>query len=412
MGAISVTNLGKAYKQYPNRWSRLAEWLLPGNHPRHHLHWVLQNINFTINPGEAVGIVGINGAGKSTLLKLITGTIQPTSGTVTLQGRVSALLELGMGFHQDFTGRQNAVMAGQLLGLGLDEIADLMPQIEAFAEIGEYIDQPVRVYSSGMMVRLAFSVATAKRPDILIVDEALSVGDTFFQHKCMQRIRKFRKKGTTLLFVSHSSDAIRMLCDRGIMLADGAIAKIGDAATVMDYYRTSQVLRMESSAGPQPELTEFDALLKTRDSKIVLANKTIGTITVDVRGDHNPIYSGDHVDIRITAGFQDIHHDPHIGFGIRNKMGILIYEANTYTLDRKLRAVSPGEKLSVTFHFPCRLAPGTYELTIGVADGGYDRGSFERTLFFDQSFLLLEIAVRANAGWGGLCDLQPEITMD
>ncbi|WP_306549227.1 ABC transporter ATP-binding protein [Desulfobulbus sp.] len=412
MGAISVNNLGKAYKQYPNRWSRLAEWLLPGNRPRHHLHWVLQNINFTVNPGESVGIVGINGAGKSTLLKLITGTIQPTSGTVAVQGRVSALLELGMGFHQDFTGKQNAVMAGQLLGLSLDEIADLMPQIEAFAEIGEYIDQPVRVYSSGMMVRLAFSVATAKRPDILIVDEALSVGDTFFQHKCMQRIRKFREKGTTLLFVSHSSDAIRMLCDRGIMLANGAIAKIGDAATVMDYYRASQVLRMESPAGPQPEVTEFDALLKTRDSKTVLANKTIGAITVDIQGGHNPIYSGDHVSIRITAGFQDIHRDPHIGFGIRNKMGILIYEANTYTLNRKLRAVSPGDKLSVTFHFPCLLAPGTYELTIGVADGGYDRGSFERALFFDQSFLLLEIAVGANAGWCGLCDLQPEITMD
>lgn len=412
MGAISVNNLGKAYKQYPNRWSRLAEWLLPGNRPRHHLHWVLQNINFTVNPGESVGIVGINGAGKSTLLKLITGTIQPTSGTVAVQGRVSALLELGMGFHQDFTGKQNAVMAGQLLGLSLDEIADLMPQIEAFAEIGEYIDQPVRVYSSGMMVRLAFSVATAKRPDILIVDEALSVGDTFFQHKCMQRIRKFRDKGTTLLFVSHSSDAIRMLCDRGIMLANGAIAKIGDTATVMDYYRASQVLRMESPAGPQPEVTEFDALLKTRDSKTVLANKTIGAITVDIRGDHNPIYSGDHVSIRITAGFQDIHYDPHIGFGIRNKMGIMIYEANTYTLNRKLRAVSPGEKLSVTFHFPCLLAPGTYELTIGVADGGYDRGSFERTLFYDQSFLLLEIAVGANAAWGGLCDLQPDITTD
>ncbi|MEN4100658.1 MAG: ATP-binding cassette domain-containing protein, partial [Anaerolineaceae bacterium] len=166
MSAITVSHLGKAYKQYPNRWARLIEWIDPRGKPRHRLHWVLQDINFTVQPGEAVGIVGINGAGKSTLLKMITGTTQPTTGSVQINGRVAALLELGMGFHPDFTGRQNAVMAGQLLGLAVEEIAALMPEIEAFAEIGEYIDQPVRVYSSGMQMRLAFSVATARRPDV------------------------------------------------------------------------------------------------------------------------------------------------------------------------------------------------------------------------------------------------------
>ena len=188
MGTISVTNLGKAYKQYPNRWVRLAEWLLPGRRVFHSLKWVLQDISFTVKPGEAVGIIGINGAGKSTLLKMITGTTQPTTGSVRIDGRVAALLELGMGFHPDFTGRQNVFMAGQLLGYSMDEIAHLMPAIEAFAEIDDYLDQPVRVYSSGMQMRLAFSVATARRPDVLIVDEALSVGDTYFQHKSFQRI--------------------------------------------------------------------------------------------------------------------------------------------------------------------------------------------------------------------------------
>ena len=158
MGTITVSNLGKAYKQYPNRWSRLLEWNTPGNSKRHQLKWVLQGINFTVNAGEAVGIIGINGAGKSTLLKLITGTTQPTTGSVHMTGRVAAMLELGMGFHQDFTGRQNAFMSGQLLGITSEEIARLMPEIEAFAEIGDYIDQPVRVYSSGMQMRLAFSV--------------------------------------------------------------------------------------------------------------------------------------------------------------------------------------------------------------------------------------------------------------
>ncbi|MFN3410487.1 MAG: ABC transporter ATP-binding protein, partial [Limisphaerales bacterium] len=224
MGAITVTHLGKAYKQYPTRWARLAEWLDPRGKPRHHLHWVLKDINFTVQPGEAVGIIGINGAGKSTLLKLITGTTQPTTGSVHTTGRVAALLELGMGFHPDFTGRQNVFMAGQLLGIDSRTIVRLMPEIEAFAEIGEYIDHPVRVYSSGMQMRLAFSVATAIRPDILIVDEALSVGDAYFQHKSFERIREFRKQGTTLLLVSHDKQAIISICDRAMLLSSGQIA--------------------------------------------------------------------------------------------------------------------------------------------------------------------------------------------
>src|SRR5205085_1659835 len=209
------------------RWSRLAEWMIPGR-PRHKLKWVLRDVSFSVKPGEAVGLIGINGAGKSTLLKLITGTTQPTTGGVHMEGRVAALLELGMGFHPDFTGRQNVFMAGQLLGMTVDEIARLMPEIEAFAEIGDYMDQPVRVYSSGMQMRVAFSVATARRPDILIVDEALSVGDAYFQHKSFARIRSFREMGTTLLFVSHDKSAIQALCDEAILLHGGRIAIQGD----------------------------------------------------------------------------------------------------------------------------------------------------------------------------------------
>jgi len=205
MSFISVNNVGKAYKQYPSKSSRLVEWISPTKKLRHKLKWILNDISFQVQPGEALGIIGINGAGKSTLLKLITGTAKPTTGEVHLEGRVAAMLELGMGFHPDFTGRQNAYMSGQLLGMSSQQITELMPEIEAFAEIGDYIDEPVRVYSSGMQVRLAFSIATAIRPDILIVDEALSVGDAYFQHKSFARIREFREKGTTLLLVSHDN---------------------------------------------------------------------------------------------------------------------------------------------------------------------------------------------------------------
>ena len=233
MGSITVSNLGKAYKQYPNRWSRLLEWIIPFGKVRHQLHWVLQGLNFEVQKGEALGIIGINGAGKSTLLKMITGTTQPTTGSVNISGRVAALLELGMGFHAEFTGRQNAIMAGQLLGFSPQEITALMPEIEAFAEIGDYIDQPVRTYSSGMQMRLAFSVATAQRPDVLIVDEALSVGDAYFQHKSFERIREFRKLGTTLLIVSHDKAAIQSICDHAVLLNAGKLAMQGEPEAVM-----------------------------------------------------------------------------------------------------------------------------------------------------------------------------------
>ena len=232
--AITVTNLGKAYKQYPNRWARLAEWMIPGKNPHHTLKWVLKDINFSVQSGEATGIVGINGAGKSTLLKMITGTTQPTKGSVHISGRVAALLELGMGFHPDFTGRQNVLMSGQLLGYSVEEVARLMPEIEAFAEIGDYIDQHVRVYSSGMQMRLAFSVATAQRPDVLIVDEALSVGDAYFQHKSFDRIRQFNKQGTTLLIVSHDKQAIQSVCNRASLLNGGILAMQGEPEAVLD----------------------------------------------------------------------------------------------------------------------------------------------------------------------------------
>lgn len=409
MGKLVVSNVSKAYKRYPGKWARVREWLT--GKPCHDKTWVLRDINFTINPGEAVGIIGVNGAGKSTLLKIITGTTQPTSGSVHIEGRVAALLELGMGFHPDFTGRQNVFMAGQLLGLRLDEIVSCMPAIEAFAEIGDYIDRPVRMYSSGMQTRLAFSVATAVRPDVLIVDEALSVGDSYFQHKCMQRIRRFQTEGTTLLFVSHSPDAVRMLCQRGIMLEHGRVVRIGDAASVMDFYRASQVRRMDSVTEIISEISEEAAVAEGRDSKFVLANKSHGAVSAEITGTNNYIRSGDEIQISISVIFNSYYSDPHIGFGIRTKMGVTVYETNTYTLGFQTRPVVPDEKLTICFSFLCVMAPGTYELVVGVANGGYADGNFENSLFFDQSFMIFEVAMGDVAGWDGLCNLQPKIAI-
>ena len=358
MGTISVSNLGKAYKQYPNRWDRLLEWVTPGNAKRHQLKWVLQDINFTVNAGEAVGIIGINGAGKSTLLKLITGTTQPTTGSVHMTGRVAAMLELGMGFHPDFTGRQNAFMAGQLLGISSEDIARLMPEIEGFAEIGDYVDQPVRVYSSGMQMRLAFSVATAIRPDILIVDEALSVGDAYFQHKSFDRIREFRKQGTTLLIVSHDKGAIQSICDRAILLNAGHLAMEGEPEAVMDYYNA--MLADHQNQEVKQEVREdgkVQTISGTGDAMVtaitLVDNQDRPLEVVDV---------GQPVRLRITVQANKAIERLVLGYGIKDRLGQVIFGTNTHLKEQPLLDVSSGDKFLFEIAFPANLGPGTYSV--------------------------------------------------
>jgi lipopolysaccharide transport system ATP-binding protein len=217
MTLLSVANVGKSFRKYKSDWHRFANWFGLKIKPVKE-HWVLRHINFDVNAGEAIGIIGQNGAGKSTLLKILTGTLQVNEGNILTNGRIAAILELGMGFNPDLSGRQNVFNSAGLMGFSAEQIAKSMPDIEAFAEIGTYFNQPVRVYSSGMQMRVAFAVATAWRPEILIVDEALSVGDSYFQHKCFARIREFQEHGTSLMLVSHDLNAIQSLCSRAILL--------------------------------------------------------------------------------------------------------------------------------------------------------------------------------------------------
>jgi lipopolysaccharide transport system ATP-binding protein len=363
MGSIYVTNLGKAYKQYPGHWARLAEWMIPSSKSRHQLKWVLQDINIRIEPGEAVAIIGINGAGKSTLLKLITGTAQPTTGQVAISGRVAALLELGMGFHADFTGRQNAFMAGQLIGLSTEEIAALMPQIEAFAEIGDYIDRPVRIYSSGMLMRLAFSVATAKRPDVLIVDEALSVGDAYFQHKSFDRIREFRKAGTTLLIVSHDKTAIQSVCDRAILLDAGRLTKEGAPEEVMDFYnamlaeRENQTVRQEQLEGGKVRTVSGSGEATVTDIALI-----------DERGERVETVD---VGSAITLQVKVVAHAPIpcmvLGYMIKDRLGQPMYGTNTSLKKLPQDDVQAGEELTYRFAFPMNLGPGSYSVATAIS---------------------------------------------
>ena len=356
MGDITISHIAKAYKRYPNKWSRILEWVT--GREQHQKNWVLRDISFSVTAGEAIGIVGMNGAGKSTLLKIITGTTQPTKGTAQLQGRVAALLELGMGFHPDFTGRQNTFMAGQLLGLRTEEVAACMAEIEAFAEIGDYIDRPVRTYSSGMQVRLAFSVATAVRPDILIVDEALSVGDTYFQHKSFSRIREFREQGTTLLIVSHDRSAIQSLCNRAILLENGLVVQDGPPEAVMDFYNAliadkknasitvqhSDDGRAQTSSGTGEARVESITLCNEQGDIIESAN--VGQ-TVTLRAS-----------IRLHADLPELV----MGYMIKDRLGQTIFGTNTHHLDMPLNQLQRGDSITLQFSFALDMGPGTYSI--------------------------------------------------
>ena len=360
MAALVVSHVSKAYKRYPSQWARAREWL--SGKPGHEATWILRDINFRVEPGEAVGIVGGNGAGKSTLLKIVTGTTQPNSGRVHSEGRVAALLELGMGFHPDFTGRQNVLIAGQLLGLHSDEIASCMPAIEDFAEVGHYIDHPVRTYSSGMQMRLAFSVATVVRPDILIVDEALSVGDAYFQHKSFNRIREFRAQGTTLLIVSHDRAAIQNLCDRAILLEHGSVIKDGSPSEVMDFYNaiiaekenaTVEVTRLEDGRAQTRSGTG-----EARVTSVSLLNEDGEAIEfVDV-GQAVRLK----VEIHVNADLPELV----LGYVIKDRLGQAIYGTNTHHLGVALRQLLQGDCLTLFFSFQAAIGLGSYSVSTAL----------------------------------------------
>jgi lipopolysaccharide transport system ATP-binding protein len=450
MGSIQVSQLGKAYKQYPTHWSRLLEWLTPFLGVRHRLKWVLRDVTFQIAQGEAVGIIGINGAGKSTLLKLITGTTQASTGQVATTGRVAALLELGMGFHPDFTGRQNALMAGQLIGLSVEEVGALMPEIEAFAEIGDYIDQPVRVYSSGMQVRLAFAVATAVRPGILIIDEALAVGDVFFQQKCFDRIRSYCNAGTTLLFVSHAMGAVYSLCSRAILISEGRVALDGAPREVIDLYNAHVLHQREGQppatvvsapvaavAEPQPAVAPQAQVAHEVDVAVepeaaagadAQAGNVAGAIqrapgvgsferpgarieAVGLYVDDRPagtVISDRIASVRARVRFEHGFDDPHIGFQIRNARGEAVFMTNTYCMGQKLGAVRGGEELVAEFSFKVGLAPGEYTITAGVAEGGAGEGDFRQTLARVQDGSAFVVLRNTDAiVWSGVYNLDP-----
>lgn len=363
MIVLSVKDVGKAFRAYRSEWHRFGRWFGLALKPAEEA-WVLRHINFDIQPGEAIGIIGQNGAGKSTLLKIITGTLKPSEGRVQVNGRIAAILELGMGFNPELTGRQNVRHAAGLMGFAPEQIDAAMPDIEAFAEIGEYFDEPVRTYSSGMQMRAAFAVATAWRPEILIIDEALSVGDAYFQHKSFARIREFREQGTTLLIVSHDRSAIQSLCDRAILLEQGAVIKDGDPEEVFDFYN-ALIAEKENSTVEVKKLDDGKAQTSSgtgeaRVEEIVLYNSK-GEVAEYVG-------VGEPIELRVKIKVHRPIATLVLGYGIKDRLGQIMYGTNTWHTEQVITEPQVGDEYLFVIAFPANFGVGSYSVQTALVD--------------------------------------------
>ena len=372
--ALRVEKVSKQYRIYERPGDRLKESLTRGLLRRHKEFWALRDVDFEIESGTTVGIVGPNGCGKSTLLQIISGTLAPTHGDVWHEGRIAALLELGAGFDPEFTGVENVYMNASLLGLTRRETDKLLPTIERFAEIGPFLYQPVKTYSSGMYVRLAFAIAASVEPDILIIDEALAVGDAVFQHRCLRRINELHERGATVLFVSHDAAAVRALCSRAILLKTGSVIADGKPADVLNLYQKIIMEReqaYEAETGAlRSEPTEAEESLAPvsyayrhgdRSAEIIGAELTNAThVRVEI------VESGEPLTLRVLARFHHDVDDPVIGFLIRNSHGIHAYGTNTKEQQIEFGTVRSGEVIEVVFAFDCWLGVDQYTISLAV----------------------------------------------
>ena len=360
---LEVKNIYKSYRTYSSEIWRIFSWF-GIKHKAMQENYTLKNISFSIKEGEAIGIIGQNGAGKSTLLKIITGTLQATKGEINTNGKISAILELGMGFHPDLSGRQNAYHSAGLMGYTSKQIDAVISDIEDFAEIGEYFDYPVRTYSSGMQMRVAFAVATAYRPNILIIDEALSVGDSYFQHKSFDKIKKFKEQGTSLLFVSHDKASILALCDRAILIDKGELLREGNPEEITDYYN-ALIAQKENSAVKQQ---------KTNSNKLQTISGT-GEATIEKVALYNQegelidvVGVGDLVDLKVDV---KIHKDISslvLGYAIKDRLGQTMYGTNTWHTKQIIDFPKENDKYQFTLTFPANLGVGTYSIVIALTN--------------------------------------------
>ncbi len=450
--AIHVNNLSKCYHIYESPRNRLKQFLLPrlqrvaGSVSKQYYRefWALKDISFEIKKGESVGVIGRNGSGKSTLLQIITGTLSPTEGSVETRGRIAALLELGSGYSPDFTGRENVYLNGSLLGLTRQQIDDKFDAIAAFADIGQYLDQPVRTYSSGMLVRLAFAVQVQVDPDILIVDEALAVGDALFQKRCFQRIEKLVSDGTTLMFVSHDQESVRTLTNRALLLNRGKSTAWGRSSDVVLEYRRqlheeestyfsalvmnmgSQVSKSHSELSASKTAavhTTSPDVTKKQFQRLSFGEGQVRIVDVQTLDDKSKpcsvYYPGDTLRIRVVCEANERATKLNIAVRLRNKEGVKIYSWGTLNQDMVAlaansnapvfwyRQIASGEIIEILLECQCNLGVNLYEVQAAVSFEATPDYMSQRMLHWVDEAAFFQVLMKKDEYFfGGVADLK------
>lgn len=426
MNIISVQNVSKIYKLYNKPIDRLKESIFPTKKSYHKDFYALNDVSFDVKKGEAVGIIGVNGSGKSTILKIITGVLSPTSGHISIEGRVSALLELGAGFNPDYTGIENVYLNGTMLGYSREEMDQKLDEILRFADIGEFVHQPVKTYSSGMFVRLAFAIAINVEPDILIVDEALAVGDVFFQAKCYKKMNEIKEKGTTLLLVTHDMGSILKYCDKVVLLNKGVMVKEGDPREMVDIYKKilanqyhpeeEEEVVMDETVQEVP-VQEPSTSTKTWKENLVINPEQViygnGMAEIVDFGlfDHNNnvtnlIIKGEECTVRFKVRFNEDVVDPILAFTIKDRRGQELTGTNTMIEDCSLSVGEAGKVYEISFKQKMMLQGGEYLLSLGCT--GYMNGEF---VIYNRLYDVTHVAVISNKNTVGVYDTDSVINI-
>ncbi len=421
---IQVKNLEKAYKLYDKPSDRLKEALGLSRKKKYKEHYALKGVDLTIYQGETVGIIGTNGSGKSTILKIITGVLNPTGGSVEVSGRISALLELGAGFNMEYNGIENIYLNGTMIGFSKKEIDDKMQDILSFADIGDYVYQPVKTYSSGMFVRLAFAVAINIEPEILIVDEALSVGDVFFQAKCYHKFEEFKEMGKTIVFVSHDLSSISKYCDRVVLLNQGVKLGEGSPKEMIDAYK--QVLvgqypvsgesdknllddediaaaaALAGKKSPENNILNPDLLEYGTKAAVIEAYK----ITDDIGRETGAVLKGKKCSVSMKVRFEEDIEEPIFAFTIKNIKGVEITGTNTMVEKAFLQPVKAGSVMEITFTQVIDLQGGEYLLSLGVT--GFEKEEFQ---VYHRLYDVMNMTVISDKDTVGYYDMNSQVTV-
>ena len=423
-GVIQVINVSKMYKLYDRHMDRLKEALGLSRKKCYTEHYALNHINFEVNKGETVGIIGTNGSGKSTILKIITGVLNPTEGEIKVNGRISALLELGAGFNMEYTGIENIYLNGTMIGFSKEEIDAKLDDILAFADIGEFVNQPVKTYSSGMFVRLAFAVAINIEPEILIVDEALSVGDVFFQAKCYHKFEEFKEAGKTILFVSHDLSSVSKYCDRVVLLNKGEKLAEGTPKEMIDLYKKLLVNHMDEADAPETEEVEHEAAPQPiADTRLWKESLSVNPDTVEYGNgnasivdfailDANGNISGNiekdtDFAVKMKVRFATDIQDPIFAFTIKDLRGTEITGTNSMFENKYVQPQHEGDERIITFKQKMSLQGGRYLLSLGCT--GYKDGEFQ---VYHRLYDVCEITVISEHNTVGFYDMHSKVAIE